>query len=111
LQARCEVWVASEPRELFARLEAGDTFDVCCCDLMMPQMTGMEVRARIAAAWPQLLSRMIFVTGGPSTPDGLDFVARPDVLVLDKPFDVETLRSTVQGVLSSAAESAAAART
>jgi two-component system, NtrC family, sensor kinase len=104
LQARCEVWVASEPRELFARLEAGDTFDVCCCDLMMPKMTGMEVRARIAAAWPQLLSRMIFVTGGPSTPDGLAFISRPDVHLLDKPFDVESLRSAVQGVLTAPAE-------
>lgn len=107
LQARCEVWVASEPRELFERLEAGETFDVCCCDLMMPQMTGMEVRAKIAAAWPQLLRRMIFVTGGPSTQEGRDFVARPDVLVLDKPFDVENLRSTVQNVLSAAAKSSA----
>ena len=103
LQARCEVWVTSEPRELVARLEAGDTFDVCCCDLMMPHMTGMELRARIAAAWPQLLSRMIFVTGGPSTQEGRDFIARADVRVLDKPFDVENLRSTVHRVLSAAA--------
>jgi signal transduction histidine kinase len=103
LQARCEVWVTSEPRELLARLDAGETFDVCCCDLMMPQMTGMEIRARIAAAWPELLPRMIFVTGGPSTQEGRDFIARPDVLVLDKPFDVENLRSTVQRVLSAAA--------
>ena len=99
--------MASEPRELFARLEAGDTFDVCCCDLMMPQMTGMEVRARIAATWPQLLSRLIFVTGGPSTPAGLDFISRPDVLVLDKPFDIETLRSAVQDVLNAAAKAEA----
>jgi CheY-like chemotaxis protein len=103
LQARCEVWVTSEPRELLARLEAGETFDVCCCDLMMPQMTGMEIRARIAAGWPELLPRIIFVTGGPSTQEGRDFIARPDVLVLDKPFDVENLRSTVQKVLSAAA--------
>ncbi|HYQ41746.1 MAG TPA: response regulator [Polyangiaceae bacterium] len=103
LQARCEVWVASEPRELLARLAAGETFDVCCCDLMMPQMTGMEVRARIAEGWPQLLPRMIFVTGGPSTQEGREFISRPDVLVLDKPFDVENLRSTVQRVLNAAA--------
>ncbi|HYP97231.1 MAG TPA: response regulator [Polyangiaceae bacterium] len=108
LQVSCEVWVAREPRELFARLEAGETFDVCCCDLMMPQMTGMQVRARIAAEWPQLLSRMIFITGGPSTQEGRDFISRPDVLVLDKPFDVENLRSTVRNVLSAAAKSAGA---
>jgi signal transduction histidine kinase len=104
LQASCDVWVARAPRELLARLDAGDTFDVCCCDLMMPQMTGMEVRARIAARWPQLLPRMIFVTGGPSTEEGRDFIARPDVLVLDKPFDIENLRSTVRSVSSAAAE-------
>ena len=106
LQARYDVWVASTPRELFARLEAGDTFDVCCCDLMMPEMTGMEVRARIAAAWPQLLPRIIFVTGGPSTPDGREFISRPDVFVLDKPFDVETLRDAVQRVLGEVAQDA-----
>jgi len=108
LQGRCDVWVANKPGELFARLEAGDTFDVCCCDLMMPEMTGMEVRARIAAAWPQLLARIIFVTGGPSTADGRDFIARPDVFVLDKPFDVNALRSAVQRVLREVAEHAAA---
>jgi hypothetical protein len=47
---------------------------------------------------------MIFVTGGPSTPAGLDFISQPDVLVLDKPFDIETLRSAVQDVLNAAAK-------
>lgn len=107
LQARYDVWVAREPGELFARLEAGEKFDVCCCDLMMPQMTGMEVRARIAAGWPQLLPRMIFVTGGPSSKDGLEFISRPEVTLLDKPFDIENLRSAVQSVLSAAAEESA----
>ena len=104
LQNRCDVWVALAPRELFARLEAGDVFDALCCDLMMPEMTGMEVRARIAAAWPHLLSRIIFVTGGPATPEGVAFISQPGVPVLDKPFDVETLRSAVQSILSAAAE-------
>lgn len=104
LQSRCEVWVAGEPRELLSRLESGETFDVCCCDLMMPQMTGMEIRARIAEAWPQLLPRMIFITGGPSTGEGREFVARSDVRLLDKPFDVENLRAAVQSVLHATAE-------
>ena len=111
LQARYEVWVTTEARELLARLESGETFDVCCCDLMMPQMTGMDVRARIAARWPELLARMIFVTGGPSTQEGRDFVLRPDVLVLDKPFDVENLRSTVQSVLHETSKTGHAAET
>ena len=37
------------PREALGRLRQGERFDVILCDLMMPQMTGMDLHARAAA--------------------------------------------------------------
>ena len=43
-----EVVLLSSPRAALARIEAGERFDVVLCDLMMPELTGMELHERIA---------------------------------------------------------------
>src|SRR5262249_39217052 len=47
--------------ELLAR---GQRFDVILCDLMMPEMTGMELYEELRRSAPDLASKVIFVTGG-----------------------------------------------
>ena len=46
---------------------AGD-FDIILCDLMMPEMTGMELYAHVQTAAPERARRMVFITGGAYTP-------------------------------------------
>ena len=39
----CEVVVTSDARDALASIESGERFDVIVCDLMMPDMTGMDL--------------------------------------------------------------------
>ena len=66
-------------------IEGGRRFDVILCDLMMPDGTGMELRARLERVAPQLVPRLLFMTGGVFTPAAEEFVARADVSYLEKP--------------------------
>lgn len=41
-----------------------DAADAVLCDLMMPQMTGIELHARLSVSRPEVAARMVFLTGG-----------------------------------------------
>jgi signal transduction histidine kinase/ActR/RegA family two-component response regulator len=73
-------------------------FDAVFCDLMMPEMTGMELYARLSAARPEVAARLIFVTGGAFTPDAADFLEKATNPCLEKPFEPTALRAAVEQV-------------
>jgi PAS domain S-box-containing protein len=73
----------------------GERFDVILCDLMMPQMTGMDLYAVLASEYPDQAERMIFMTGGAFTPAARSFLDDIGNQVLDKPFDREQLRALI----------------
>jgi signal transduction histidine kinase len=68
-----------------ARLLGGESFDVVLCDLMMPEMTGVELFSELARASPAIAARVIFLTGGAVSSAGRDFLARTQNTVLPKP--------------------------
>jgi CheY-like chemotaxis protein len=80
--------------ELVAGLEAD--VDVILCDLMMPNMNGMEVYAELRRRRPGLEDRMVFMTGGAFTPAAREFVQLVPNLCLDKPIDSDTLRACIR---------------
>ncbi|MEO5770144.1 MAG: response regulator, partial [Polyangia bacterium] len=59
-----DVVYTSTAQEALALLRANEEFDVILCDLMMPEMTGMELYAELMASSPEQARRIIFVTGG-----------------------------------------------
>jgi DNA-binding NtrC family response regulator len=61
-------------------------FDVVLCDLMMPDVSGMDLYERVAEARPELAARFVFVTGGAFTERARAFVDRVGLPVLEKPF-------------------------
>ena len=70
-------------------------YDLLLVDVRMPKMTGMEFFRRLGEDYPDMQSRVIFITGdvaAPSTQQFLDSANRP---VLTKPFDLNLLRSVV----------------
>ena len=69
---------------------------VFLCDLVMPEMTGMELHAQLARTTPEQAARMIFVTGGAFTRAAQEFLERVPNKRLDKPFDPEIIRALVQ---------------
>ncbi len=92
--------VASESsgRAALARLEAGERFDLVICDLMMPDMTGMDLYAAVRHL-PGAAERFVFLTGGAFTDAAREFLAGTDRPRIDKPFDPKGLRDLVAGVL------------
>lgn len=118
-----EVVIAGSGREAFEVLRREDDFDVIVCDLMMAEVTGIDLYEALKLVNPALARRIIFMTGGPFTQGARDFLARVDNPVLDKPFDDQQLHRIVRDLLeqvrqaepdnggrSSRSESAAAPR-
>ena len=46
------------------------SFDVIICDLMMPEVDGPAVYDQLSSSQPELLDRIVFLTGGAFTPAG-----------------------------------------
>jgi PAS domain S-box-containing protein len=90
-----EVASVRHAREALARIEAGERFDIILCDLMMPEMSGMDLHAALAKAAPEAASRMVFLTGGIFTAAARTFVEQTSVPIVEKPFDPASLREMV----------------
>ena len=78
------------------RLASDRGFDVIFLDLLMPELTGMEFHERVRERFPSLTERIVVVTGGAFTPDGVTFLESVPNARLDKPFDPEHVRAIVQ---------------
>ena len=85
-------------RAALAMLAGGDRFDVIACDLMMPDLSGMDFYEELAKRFPASAERVFFMTGGTFTPRAQAFLERTGLRRLDKPFDAETLRETVRAI-------------
>ncbi|QDG49650.1 PAS domain S-box protein [Persicimonas caeni] len=85
-------------REALDLLERDTSFEVVICDLLMPDVSGVEVYEHIRDHVPALEQRMVFVTGGTFTQRSNDFVRTTDRPVILKPFDIKEFREVVAGV-------------
>jgi len=95
LSAEHDVVATVRAAEALERLAAGERFDVILCDLMMPQMTGMELHAELCRVDQAQASRMIFLTGGAFTPAARAFLDEVPNQRVEKPFDSKHLRALV----------------
>jgi signal transduction histidine kinase len=90
-----EVTTLSSAEVALGRVVAGERFDVIVCDVMMPQMTGIELFAELSRVAPDQAERMIFLTGGAFTHLAQQFLETTKNLRLEKPFDTGHLRKVV----------------
>ncbi len=93
-----DVEVVTSSRQALTMLlgPKGQEVDVILCDLMMPDLTGMEVHAELLTAAPTVAQRMVFLTGGAFTPAARSFMDRVENERVDKPFDPQKLREQVR---------------
>ena len=87
-----EVVTAASGREARALLEKDPAFDLIFCDLMMPDMTGMDLHAWLLTANPALAQRLVFISGGAFTPHAAAYLASVPNLKLDKPLEPARLK-------------------
>ena len=92
-----DVTVVKNGEHAVALLTTSPAFDLVYCDLMMSEVTGMDVYDRLAERAPSVLPKLVFMTGGAFTPRAARFVEERKDVVVHKPFDVvaETRRRLV----------------
>ena len=86
-------------RDALARLDAGERFDAILCDLMMPDMTGMEFFDHLGRRHPEQARRVVFLSGGAFTQAGIEFERSAGRTILGKPFDLAALHGAIAGAL------------
>ncbi len=94
-----DVTTTSSARNALVLLAGGERFDLVLCDLMMPDMTGMDLHRELELVAPDQAERMLFLTGGPFTPAARQFLSDTSKEHLEKPFDAANLRGIVQRYL------------
>ncbi|HKP55549.1 MAG TPA: response regulator [Polyangiales bacterium] len=99
LSLQHEVRSFDRAQAAFECMSQGERFDVILCDLMMPDMSGMELHAWLSRMAPDQAARMVFLTGGIFTSGARAFLAAVPNAHIEKPFDTHKLRLVVNGCL------------
>ena len=88
-----QVEVVTSGKAALERLLADDcSFDLVFCDLMMPDMTGMDVFEKIQRERPWLAQRFVFISGGGVTDRCRHFIENHQQRVLSKPIDRQAIK-------------------
>jgi two-component system, cell cycle sensor histidine kinase and response regulator CckA len=97
-----DVVTVSSGREALELLRVDRRFDVILTDLMMADVTGMELFDRVRADYPGLEQHIVFMTGGAFTKGSHNLLANVPNRRLDKPFDADELLRTVDELVFAA---------
>ena len=96
LREKYEVaWVETKQRAL-KKLSEG-LWDLVILDIGLPDVSGVDVYKRVAARWPEL---PVLFSSGHADPAHLDeYLRRPNVGMLVKPYDFEVMMQTLTEVI------------
>ena len=98
LKHDCDVTTVNSGGDALSKLDAGESFDVVLCDVMMPEMNGIELYGILRERYVDLVPRVVFMTGGVFTLDAARFLEGLPNPPIEKPVDKEKLRAMVQSV-------------
>lgn len=94
-----DVTVVNRGREAIGRLRAGERFDAILCDLLMPEVNGIELHAELRRIAPDQADCMIFLTGGAFSEASQRFLDGISNRWFEKPCNLEALRAAVREVV------------
>jgi signal transduction histidine kinase len=94
-----DVVTLTKGRDALDWIASGERFDVILSDLMMPDVTGMDLYEQLSLDTPDQATKMIFLTGGAFTGRAREFLDRVPNPRSEKPFDVSTILALIAGVL------------
>jgi len=98
-----DVVLATSGPEGRKQLDTSAPFDLILCDLMMPDVTGMDLYEHMQRTNPDMCSRFVFMTGGAFTSQAVQFlekVAARGNACVEKPFRIDALVATIAAKLS-----------
>ncbi len=93
--AHHQVCTEGHAKTALARILRED-HDVILCDLMMPEMTGMDLYAEVQRDRPEAARRMLFMTAGTFVEQQRDFLASVSDRWIEKPFEIAELERRIQ---------------
>jgi nitrogen-specific signal transduction histidine kinase/CheY-like chemotaxis protein len=83
------------------RLKNGERFDVILCDVMMPNVSGVDFYLELERIAPDEVDKIVFLTGGAFVAQAREFLDNVPNLRLEKPFAPDELREIVSRLLTS----------
>jgi CheY-like chemotaxis protein len=86
------VTTETSAQSALARITSGEDFDRIFCDLMMPELSGMDFYQQLPAA---VREKVVFLSGGVFTDRARDFLETVPNRRLDKPFDTQALSAAL----------------
>jgi CheY-like chemotaxis protein/two-component sensor histidine kinase len=99
LSGNHDVEIETYSKDALARFERGERFDLVFCDLMMPEVTGMELYELVQRLDPAQAAKIVFVSGGAYTERGRTFLDSVPNRRLEKPLDPSALEAVVREVI------------
>ncbi|MCU0654151.1 MAG: response regulator [Polyangiaceae bacterium] len=104
LEPEFEVKTTVQAEQALGWLQEGQRFDAILCDLMMPACDGISFYRRLFQQGASLRSRVLFLTGGASSPEVQTFLAQVPNPRVKKPFRIQDLREAVRKICVSACD-------
>lgn len=90
---------AASGKQALAAIARGDVFDLILCDIMMPEMSGMDFHEELMLSASAQAAKMVFMTGGAFTTRAREFLERVSNPRLDMPLKRDQLRAFIDGLL------------
>lgn len=94
-----DVTVVNRGSEALGRLRGGERFDAILCDLLMPEVTGVELYTELRQIAPDQADCMIFLTGGAFSESSQQFLDGVSNRWFEKPCNLDLLRAAVREVV------------
>lgn len=89
----------TDSREAINVIAGGQKFDCIVCDLMMPNLGGMEFYQKLKQISPEHCNRIIFVTGGSFSSVTDQFLRTPGIVIMEKPISFRELINAIEGLI------------
>lgn len=96
LSDRHDLVILTNATEALARVTAGERFDVVLSDVMMPEVTGVQMHEQLVRQAPDQARRVVFLTGGAFTASAREYLDRVPNHTLEKPFRAARLLAVIE---------------
>jgi PAS domain S-box-containing protein len=90
------VTAVTRARDALQLLDSGKLFDVIISDVMMPEMSGVDLYRELCRRFPAYKERFVFLSGGAFSPVIKAFLQSIEAPRIEKPFEPRRIREIVQ---------------
>jgi PAS domain S-box-containing protein len=95
-----DITIALCGQDAIDQITRGARFDAIVSDVMMPNMTGIELLEQLQLLAPDQAQRLIFLSGGAFTAHTRERLDQLGVLQLEKPISAKLLRASVKRIVN-----------